>query len=269
MLDPNQPHSIAPTEPGDALLRPTFFIPLAKPLVTQTLIVCNLIFFVVMIVYGYVQYQDINGSQNMNVLIDLGAKVNAQVANGAYWRLLTAMFMHIGVIHLLFNLYALYAVGSLAEGYFGHARYAVIYLVAGLFGSAASYAHSDAVSAGASGAIFGLTGAVAIYLYRYRENFGQRGRMLLQNMFMIIAVNLAFGYMVPGIDNWGHLGGLVGGSLLAWGLLPRYQPPEVVRLGPQPMRVVHRIAPEALWTLVCVAALAAFVSWTTISYLSG
>ncbi len=99
----------------------------------------------------------------MRVLIDVGAKVNEAIAIGQTWRLFTAMFIHIGVFHLLVNLYALYALGPLVEGYFGHARFLAIYLVGGLFGSLASYAFSDAVSAGASGAIFGLAGAITVF----------------------------------------------------------------------------------------------------------
>ncbi|RIK55871.1 MAG: rhomboid family intramembrane serine protease, partial [Chloroflexi bacterium] len=173
-----------------------------------------------MIVYGWVVYNDINGTQNMYVLITFGAKVNELVAAGEVWRLFTAMFLHIGVIHLLFNLYALNALGPLVEGYFGHIRFLIIYLLGGLFGSLASYAFSPLPSAGASGAIFALAGATTIYFLRYRENFGARGRAILQNMLLVIGVNLIFGLGAGGIDNWGHMGGLVGGAALAYGLLP-------------------------------------------------
>jgi rhomboid protease GluP len=215
----------------------------------------NLLAFVAMIVYGIVVYNDVNGSNNDQVLLTFGMKVNQLIAQGQTWRLFTAMFLHIGVLHLLSNLYALNALGPLVEGYYGHRRFLAIYLVAGLTGSVASYAFSPVPSAGASGAIFGLIGATVVYFLRYRENFGDRGRAIIQNMFVIIAINLIFGLSVPYIDNWGHIGGLVGGVLISWGLLPRYRAPAVVRLGSQPIAEENRLSLEIGWMLVCLAVL--------------
>ena len=238
-----------------APLRPRFFIPIAKPFWTRVLLVLNLLVFVAMIVYGIVVFNDYNGTNNQQVLLNFGMKVNELVAQGESWRLLTAMFLHIGVLHLLSNLYALNALGPLVEGYYGHRRFLAIYFVAGLTGSVASYAFSPAPSAGASGAIFGLIGATVVYFLSYRENFGDRGRAIIQNMFVIIAINLVFGLSVPFIDNWGHIGGLVGGALIAWGLLPRYQAPTVVRIGSQPIAEENRLSLEIGWILICLAVL--------------
>ena len=134
------------------------------------------------------------------------------------------MFIHIGVFHLLFNLYALYALGPLVEGYFGHLRFLAIYLVGGLFGSLASYA------------LFGrrLRRRVGRHLRPGRRNHrllpnvsratsAHAAAAILQNMLFIIGLNLVFGLTMPGIDNWGHIGGLVGGALVALGLLPQVQ----------------------------------------------
>ncbi len=231
MLEPTSPRPADPARapypsaPG-ALPARQYYIALAKPTITYALIAAILIMFVATIVYGFVVYRTWNGSQNINVLVDLGAKVNEYIALGEWWRLFTAMFLHIGVMHLLFNLYALYAIGSLVEAYFGHVRFAVIYLLGGLFGSLGSYAFSASISAGASGAIFAIIGAAAVYFFRYRDNFGARGRAVLQNMVLVLAINFAFGLMGDGVDNWGHFGGLVGGALLAWGLLPHYSIPD-------------------------------------------
>lgn len=243
---------------GSPLGRPRFFIPVVKPYVTYGLVAANLIVFVLAFAYGLWQYRVWTGSQDMRVLVDLGAKVNELITLGQAWRLFTAMFLHIGPLHLLFNLYALFAIGTLIEGYYGHVRYALIYFLGGLLGSIGSYAFTTAPSAGASGGIFAITGATAVYFFRYRENFGTRGRAVLQNMLFIIGVNLAFGFVGSGVDNWGHLGGLFGGALVAWGLLPRYRVPAVVRYGDQPMEVVHRPAAEAAWVALCVALLALF-----------
>ncbi len=249
--------------------RPRFYIKLSPPLATRALLVINLLVFVAMIVYGWVVYNDINGTQNMYVLITFGAKVNELVAAGEVWRLFTAMFLHIGVIHLLFNLYALNALGPLVEGYFGHIRFLIIYLLGGLFGSLASYAFSPLPSAGASGAIFALAGATTIYFLRYRENFGARGRAILQNMLLVIGVNLIFGLGAGGIDNWGHMGGLVGGAALAYGLLPQYRAPALWLPGAYPLEEVPRAGLQSGWVLLWSVLWAVGVQWTTQTLLGG
>ncbi len=233
--------------PTPELQRPLFYIPRAAPFWARILIGANLLVFVAMIAYGWFTLGDPDGTTNGVVLITFGMKVNDLVAAGQFWRLFTAMFLHIGVLHLLFNLYALYSFGPLVEGFFGHRRFLLIYLIGGLFGSLASYVLSDAASAGASGAIFALIGATTIFFLRYRDNFGEQGRTMLQNMITVIGINLIFGYINPGIDNWAHMGGLLGGALVAWGLLPRYQPPAVVQLGAQPMVKVQKLANELFW----------------------
>jgi rhomboid protease GluP len=251
------------------LVRTQFQIRLSQPYVTRTLLVINLIVFVAMVVYGFVTFGTISGTEDMRVLVFFGAKVNELIAAGQTWRLFTAMFIHIGVLHLLFNLYALFALGPLVEGYYGHLRFLSIYLIAGLFGSLASYAFSPVPSAGASGAIFGLAGAIIVYFARYRENFGARGRAILQNMLLIIAINLVFGFTARGIDNWGHIGGLVGGALVAYGLLPRYKAPAVLQPGTQVIQQEERTTQSLLWVTVCVAILVFGIQFVTRSIHGG
>jgi rhomboid protease GluP len=250
-----EPEESATEERAYSSLRPQFFIPIASPVWARTLLVINLAVFVAMIVYGVVVYDDWDGTTNSLVLTTFGMKVNDLVARGQTWRLFTAMFLHIGVLHLLSNLYALHMLGPLVEGYYGHTRFLAIYLVGGLTGSVASYAFSPASSAGASGAIFALIGATTVYFLRYRDNFGDRGRAIVQNMFVIIGINLIFGLSVAFIDNWGHMGGLFGGALLAWLLLPRYRPPQAIRLGPQPIEEEPRTAQEIGWVVLALAGL--------------
>ncbi|RIK38609.1 MAG: hypothetical protein DCC55_20610 [Chloroflexi bacterium] len=250
-----EPDESATEERAYSSLRPQFFIPIASPVWARTLLVINLVVFVAMIVYGVLVYDDWDGTTNSLVLTTFGMKVNNLVASGQTWRLFTAMFLHIGVLHLLSNLYALHMLGPLVEGYYGHARFLAIYLVGGLTGSVASYAFSPASSAGASGAIFALIGATTVYFLRYRDNFGARGRAIVQNMFLIIAINLVFGLSVAFIDNWGHMGGLFGGAVLAWALLPRYRPPQTVRLGPQPIEEEPRTVQEIGWVVLGLAGL--------------
>lgn len=244
-----------PVEEPAAPRYATYYIALAPPVLTRILLAANVLVFLAMIGYGKLVYNTWNGPEHLGVLVDFGAKVNELIAAGQTWRLFTATFLHIGVLHLLVNLYALNSLGPLVEGYFGHWRYAAIYVLAGLAGSMASYAFSPAISAGASGAIFGLAGAITVYFLRYRENFGARGQAILQNMLVVIVINLIFGLTARGIDNWGHIGGLVGGALTAWGLLPRYTPPPLPSAEPQPLQQAQRSSAELLWVLLLTALL--------------
>jgi rhomboid protease GluP len=249
-------------------LRPRFVIRQTPPHVTHFMLAANVVVFLAMIIYGYVNYGTLDGSQDSRVLTVFGAKINELVAIGQVWRLFTAMFLHIGVIHLLFNLYALNSLGPLVESYFGHLRFTAIYLIAGLFGSLASYAFSPVPSAGASGAIFGLAGAITVYFLKYRENFGARGRAILNNMFLVIGINLVFGLAQPGIDNWGHMGGLIGGALVTAGVLPRYQRPTVVAYGTNVMEEEPRQWLNGGWILVCLALWYYGVEWVTQRFMS-
>jgi membrane associated rhomboid family serine protease len=144
-------------------------------------------------------------------LVRLGAMVPILVATGEYWRLITAMFLHVGVLHLLLNSYGLYLFGNLIEGVFGSARFLAIYLVTGFFASAASFAFGEAnrIAAGASGAIFGLLGAWLAYNWRRRDL--SMAQANVRGALILIGLNLFLGFRIAGIDNLAHIGGLVAG----------------------------------------------------------
>lgn len=244
--------------------RPRFFIPVTKPRFTWILLGCNVVMFIITILYGLIQYGSWDLLTNLlPTLVIFGAKVNELIAQGAVWRLFAATFLHADILHLIFNIYALSALGHQVEGYFGHGRFLVIYLIGGLWGSMASYATSPEISVGASGAIFGLAGATAIYFWRYHENFGDAGRSVLRNVMAVIAFNLVFGFTNPQIDNAGHLGGLIGGALVALGLLPTYRAPSTIQIGDQPLQKVHRLPLELLWVAGHLALL-----WVSITFIS-
>jgi rhomboid protease GluP len=152
-------------------------------------------------------------------IIVYGAKENTLIAHGQVWRLLTAIFIHGNVLHFLFNAYALYYLGRQVETFSGSLRFSLVFLLAGISGTVTSMLLNRFPSVGASGAIFGLIGAEVVFLYRHREMLGQRGRGALQNIALIAALNLFFG-LRGGIDNWAHLGGLVGGLALSWFIGP-------------------------------------------------
>ncbi len=147
-----------------------------------------------------------------------GAKINEFIiGDGEVYRLLTAMFLHGGLTHLFFNGYALYVIGRNVERVSGHARFLMIYFLGGLTGSLFSLLFSENPSVGASGAIFAIFGAELVFVYRHRQVFGRAAYQQLQSMIFMLALNVFIG-LTPGsrIDNWGHMGGFVGGLALAW-----------------------------------------------------
>ncbi len=151
------------------------------------------------------------------------------VYQGQVYRLFTAMFLHGGLAHVLFNMYALYIVGSTVEPIFGRLRFSLIYFLGGLAGSALSLALGDPLSpsVGASGAVFAIFAAEAAHLYQHRGVYANvKGR--LRHMLFLIGMNLVIGFF-PGsrIDNWGHIGGVIGGFLLAWRIAPRLSRPAI------------------------------------------
>ncbi len=165
------------------------------------------------------------------ILIVLGASWAEPVLAGQYWRLLTATFLHADWIHLLFNGWALFQLGSLVETLFGSKRFAAIYFASGLGGSIASVVWDlvsgrEVPSVGASGAIFGLLGALIAFLARHRDRLTPPARSLLGQLLFWAVLNIVFGFTAPMIDNAGHLGGLAVG--LAFGAtirLPRRPEP--------------------------------------------
>lgn len=156
-----------------------------------------------------------------NALIILGAKVGSLIDQGEYWRLLGAVFLHVNVTHLLFNCMAILTFGRLGEVIYGHTRFLAIYLVAGIAGTAASYAFTRGLSVGASGALFGIAAALIVFYARNRRLVGQAGRNQLTGYLALLGINLVLSYVQPGIDVWGHLGGMVAGAALGYVLAPR------------------------------------------------
>lgn len=173
-----------------------------KPLFTYVFMVVQVAVFLLLEMNG--------GSTNTATLIAFGAKFNPLILEGEWWRFLTPMLLHIGFLHLITNTLSLYYLGSIVERIFGRMRFLVIYLLSGVSGSVASFLFSPSLSAGASGAIFGCFGALLYFGYTQPKLFL---RTMGLNVFVLIGINLAFGFTVPGIDNAGHIGGLVGGFL--------------------------------------------------------
>ena len=152
---------------------------------------------------------------NKDALIFNYAVNGAFIRGGQIYRLLTGAFIHVDPMHLLCNCYSLYIIGSQIETFYGKKKFALIYLISALTGSLLSISMNDGNSIGASGAIFGLLGAYAYFGYHYRVYFGS---VLLKQVIPIIILNLAIGFAVSGIDNFAHIGGLIGGFLISMAL---------------------------------------------------
>ena len=160
-----------------------------------------------------------------------GAKVNEYILAGEYWRFLTPVFLHGSILHIAFNMYALKALGPGLERHYGRIRFLILYLLSGFAGVVFSFLFSKDASLGSSTAIFGLLAAEGVFVYRNRRMFGETAKRALREIITIAGVNLLIG-LSPGIDNWGHVGGLLGGALFAWlagpvldvrGLLPNLE----------------------------------------------
>jgi rhomboid protease GluP len=149
---------------------------------------------------------------NINVLIFLGAKYNKLILAGQYYRLITCMFLHGGLIHLAVNMYSLYSIGPLVERIYGRFKFLIIYFASGIISSLFSFLFSDGVSIGASGAIFGLLGTTLVFAVTMRKNIGKD---FLRNISSVIIINLFIGFTMANIDNYGHVGGLIGGTAAA------------------------------------------------------
>ncbi len=169
------------------------------------------------------------GSMNEPALMAFGVKSNAEIAAGQWWRFVTPVFIHIGLLHLLFNSYALWMVGPTVEKLYGSARFVILYVLTGITGVAGSYFYHPAnISAGASGAIFGLFGVLLVFGIRYRNSIPPFFKQAVgTGVLPVIAINLIIGFTVPGIDNAAHIAGLLSGAALA-AVLPFQRPGEAV-----------------------------------------
>nr|WP_249315338.1 rhomboid family intramembrane serine protease [Bacillus sp. FJAT-49711] len=173
-----------------------------KPRFTYFFMVFQLLIFLIMEANG--------GTTNSETLIKYGAKFNPLILNGEWWRFITPIFIHIGVLHIAMNTLALYYLGTAVEKMFGHLRFIWIYLFSGFIGTVASFVFSPSISAGASGAIFGCFGALLYLGFAYPQVFF---RTIGMNVIFVIIINLIFGFTISGIDNAGHIGGLIGGFM--------------------------------------------------------
>jgi len=205
---------------------------------TATLVTVNVLAFVMQVLT--------NGG-----LMAFGMKSNEAIAAGQLYRLVTPIFLHGGIGHLLVNSYALWQVGPMVERVSGPDRYMALYLVSGVAGNVASFAFSKNPSVGASGAIFGVLGGLTVFLFRHK-NVLPKGEAMFSTVWQLAALNLLMGSAGGRVDNWGHIGGLVGGTTTAYLLGPSFEP-QVGFLGRTamvdnpPINEIMSAAREARW----------------------
>lgn len=185
------------------------------PVITYTLIGLNVLIGLLLYLLSIK-----SGVSYSQLLITFGAKDNFQILSGEYWRFFTPIFLHANILHLFINCYSLYSVGGLVESIFGRPKFAFVYFVAGITGNILSFIFSTNPGVGASGAIFGLLGALLYFGVNkpalFKSHFGY-------NIILTILINLGYGFSNAGIDNFAHIGGLIGG-FLASGIVFKSEP---------------------------------------------
>jgi rhomboid protease GluP len=188
-------------------------VPYSKPYATYILIGVTIFVYLLQIAGVYLL--------NLDVATAFGIKYNDFIRQGQVWRLITPVFLHdpvlpYGLLHIGFNMYALYLFGRGIEARFGHGRFLLLYFLSGFAGNVFSFLLTPDPSLGASTAVFGLLAAEAVFIIQNRQVLGNAASRALMNLFVIAAINLFLGFTTPGVDNFGHLGGILGGVQFTW-----------------------------------------------------
>jgi rhomboid protease GluP len=232
-----------------------------RPYVTYALLLINIALFALS--YLAPQFYE------ERILIPFISYTDGIVEGKEFYRLFTAMFLHANLVHIGFNMLVLYQIGSHIERYFGHLRFLLIYILGGLLGSLAMLFVSQ-FGLGASGAIFAIFGAQIVFLYRHRELFGAAGRAQMWSSIRMVAINLFIGVMlnvgaelggrngVIGVE--AHVGGAIGGAIMAWFIAPyfvlrRVQDPQEGQL-PVYIEQANRLSTQIVPMLVYMIGLA-------------
>ncbi len=219
--DAQEPSSLGRIKPARVLVR----MPERKPTVTYLILALTIFVYLL-------QYTTTAGILRLggncpfffspDIPACYGLKVNELIIAGQWWRLITPVLLHASILHIGFNMYALYMLGPELERHFGHLSFLALYVLSGFSGVVLSFLMTTAPSLGASTAIFGLLAAQGVFAYRNQRVFGKQARAALRSIINIAGINLLIG-LTPGIDNWGHVGGLIGGLIFAGIAAPNYE----------------------------------------------
>jgi membrane associated rhomboid family serine protease len=207
------------------MVRTRFWMSQHPRFVTNILIGINVTVYVILVILSMTVGAGLGqlGGIDQNVIINAGGQVNILVAQGQVWRIFTAMFIHFNLLHIGLNMLSLFLIGGVVEMVFGKWRYLVIYLGSGIVGGIVTYfvMPPETLAAGASGAIFGVFGALGVFYIMNRQALGRYGAGAITNWLFWLGLNLVFGFSQPGIGIWDHIGGLVAGIIIAALLMPR------------------------------------------------
>ena len=202
-----------PQPPRQAVVRVS--TPTVKPYATYILLAVTVFIYLLQVGTQYLLGTDLP--------FQLGAKYGPLIRLGEIWRLITPVFLHASLLHIGFNMYALVIYGRGLEARFGHGRFLLLYFLSAYAGNVLSFLLVPNPSLGASTAIFGLLAAEAIFLIKNRGLLGNRINATLLNLLFIAGYNLFIGFTSQGVDNFGHIGGLLGGLLFTWFGGPRWK----------------------------------------------
>ena len=178
------------------------------------IIICLILLMYLAEIYFNATYSD-------KAVILLGAKWNEGITNGQYWRFITPTFLHGNLIHLFLNLFALHIFGTELESIYGSIKFLTVFLLTSWGAILASYTFSSGIAIGASGAVFGIIGCLVIFYFKQRGKVSG-ATIRFKSMYTLIIINLIFGFLIPKIDNFAHLGGLITGIFVGWLLCPEY-----------------------------------------------
>src|SRR5579859_1347050 len=198
------------------VIRTRFMLSQNPRFVTNIIIAINVLIYIILAFLS----RSLDISQDL--LVTAGAQVNLLVAQGQVWRIFTAMFLHFSILHIGLNMLSLFFIGPAIEVFYGKWRYLTIYLLSGIAGGiATNFLSPDALAAGASGAIFGVFGALGVFYFVNRRALGSYGNGAITNWIFWLGLNLVFGFTNAGIGIIDHLGGLAAGMVLAALLIPK------------------------------------------------
>jgi len=208
-------------------------VPNVKPYVTYAILGFTVFIYLLQLAGQYLLPANLANSWistfgTSDIAAILGEKVNSMIRTGQVWRLITPVFLHdstlpYGLLHIGFNMYALFLYGRGLEARFGHWRFTLLYFLSAFAGNVFSFLLTPNPSLGASTAIFGLLAAEGMFVFQNRQLLGNRAGRALMNVLYVAGINLLIGFSTTGVDNFGHLGGLLGGALFTWFGGPRWK----------------------------------------------
>jgi rhomboid protease GluP len=212
--NPNQPPQ--PAQPRTIQVA----VPNVKPYVTYAILGFTVFIYLLQLAGNYLL--------NADVVTFWGIKYGSFIRAGQLWRLITPVFLHdsslpYGLLHIGFNMYALFLYGRGLEARFGHWRFILLYFLSAYAGNVLSFLLTPNPSLGASTAVFGLLAAEGMFVFQNRQLLGSRAGRALMNVLYVAGINLLIGFSTNGVDNFGHLGGLLGGVLFTWFGGPRWK----------------------------------------------